>query len=342
MNQINSFKKEFYNKLIDVAPLTLISHTWKDKNEEVCWSKRISIKEVQTWKLNQPNVNHSRIWTYNTNEEVFDIDLNTFNEALEQTRILVKALEDNGINKYEIEFSGNKSTHIKFRFDSTPFEDYEINEVRAAIYKALDIKIKGIDISLFQTIQPITMPGYEHRKTGNIKQRIILTKDDFEFDHKIPINLDYLDVDYVNIMDISFIERVIYILNKNKVNTTTKVTINLDKKTNYSKEKLEWCINRFIEIYSTLEDGKKRVQDSFIRYIYTTTKDEDLTKQYFAKFCESVKISDLNNYHSKRVEWTINSIHKRIRENKRVALFPYSDVLTPKEFYKHFPFKVVQ
>lgn len=328
---INQLRKQYLITMIYRFPDTIFKSTFKDKTGSLQWTKGKTLSQVEMWRLNQDYANVGRLFNEKTDELVLDIDMEHISEAVTEAKKVIRALNKNKIDKYETYFSGNKSVHFHLRFNFEPFKDYDRKEVRQAFFEALQTDAKGIDKSLFQTTQTITVPGFKHRVTENHKQRMII-KNDFEFD-KLTINLDYLTSGYVNKLNKEFIERVKNIL-KGKVREVKQVHLNLDIKTNFDEDIMKWHLKRFVEVYQSLKDGHKRLLDCVVRYIYLTTKNLTLTKHIFKKYCDNIGIHNTEEFASKRVDWTIQSISKRIENNLPVAIFPYEDVLTKKDFYK--------
>ncbi|MCA9460188.1 MAG: hypothetical protein KC550_06585, partial [Nanoarchaeota archaeon] len=140
------------------------------------------------------------------------------------------------------------------------------------------------------------------------------------------INFNYLNKSYVNELNPEIIKNILIKFNEMQKDKVAKFELNLNENT-INEKKLIWHIQRFKEIYINITDGKKRLLDTFTRYLILTIKDKDKIMSILNQFKLDLNLKlDVEN----RRKLTLNSM-------KSPAIFIYKDVLTKEQFYVGWP-----
>jgi len=324
MSYVETIAKDF--------PHTLFAWCFKKQGEEeLKWTSNKTYNNVNLtvfWR--KANIFRGALWNHSTDELRLDYDYSDMQDNITAVTKTITRLEELGIKKYLVYATGGKGLHIHFRYNFV-FKDYDRADVRHTLFNKLDLNI-AVDNTLFRTGQILGLESFKHRKTMQHKQLITITNNEIQY-LNYGLEFDYLTDSYVNTLNDTLVNDVLHTLdNIDKPKNTLK--INSTPPAFYKSTSFDFFFNRFIYMYFHLEGfgtnkmvGGNRTQDMFIRYVYLTVKNEELTRYYFKLFCDSVGLSMGVEKIIKRVQSTINSMTAN-------AIFIYPEIFTKEYFFE--------
>jgi hypothetical protein len=326
MIELTSKKMEYVEIIANKFPYTLFVWAFMKPNDSILsWTNPKIYGDINLqvfWR--KRNMCRGALWDSETDEMRIDLDYKCMDDNIKVLTEIVTKFRKFGITKYLMYVSGGKGLHIHFRYKFV-FGDEDRADIRKSIYECLNFA-GDIDTSLFRTNQPFGLEGFNHRTTDKTKELITLEDGVIVYSRK-SLEFDYLTSNYVNDLSKEFIDLIYNNLKPIKINSPIIHNPNNTPPVFYNSTSFDWHIKRFYEMYSNLNDGRRRTLDMFIRYVYLTTKNEEVTRYYYKIFCDSINIKVSNDTIIKKVSATLNSM-------KSNAIFIYKDVFTKEDFYK--------
>lgn len=334
MIELQSKKMQYVETIADKFPHTLFVWCFVRPNEtELSWTNPKVYKDINLnvfWR--KPSIFRGALWDKYTDELRLDFDYSTMEDnikAVSETLIKLKQL---GIDKYLLYETGGKGIHLQLRY-SFEFGDFDRADVRRTLFNCLDLNI-DVDPLLFRTGQILGLESFAHRKTNNPKQLITVSNNKITRLNK-GLEFDYLTDVYINYLPKDLINSVVNVLSK--IDKPKKpLNLNHSPPAFYNSKSFTWHYNRFKFMYLNLEGyGFNRTQDMFIRWVYLTTKNEEVTRYYYKLFCDEVGIGNNLDTITSRVNATIKSMSAN-------AIFIYKEVFSKEDFYADYVKEVVK
>lgn len=323
---------EFVENISQISENTLFHWWYIDTENKLQGTRHKTFKDIDKFAFfRKDRFLRTKIWNDNSDELILDFDNEKLDDNIEDMRKTIQRFSQLELTKYETYLSGGKGGHIHLRFDYSKFREFDREEIRKAFFEALNLNVK-IDLALFRTCQMIGLEGFNHRKTNNPKLRINILENSYEV-LKDQLSFNYLKDEYINKIPHK-LDQEIKLLLKNKNSSKNpseelQYELNLDIIPNYDKDKFQWHIKRFEEVYQSLDDGKKRIFDSLTRFLISRTHDIEITKNVLIYFKQKYDVECQNI--DERIKYS------KIAYEKYHALFPYRDLLNKEEFYKGWP-----
>jgi hypothetical protein len=329
-------KKDYINTMVALFPNTLFQWAFIKHNDPgMKWTKLRTYRDTdQRLFWLKPAIYRSTLWDKQTDELRLDLDYDTLEENTIKANVITDKLNELGIAKYLVSVSGGKGIHITLRYNYTAFDEYDRALVRETIFNYLDLDL-AIDKKLYRTTQVLGCEGFKHRKTLKPKQLITIKDNTITILDNV-IEPLYLTDSYVNSLSDIITNDVLNVLTAAATPPQKKVLfVDNTPPAFYNDTKFSFHYNRFIEMYLNLnEHGLNRTQDMFIRYIYLTVKNEEVTRYYYKLFTDAIGMSLSVEQIKMRVGNTIHSM-------KANAIFIYPDVFTKEDFYKTYNQEVI-
>lgn len=280
--------------------------------------------------LTTPSIHRTPLFNSNEDELRIDLDEEEYSQNIEVTKKLQIRLQNLGITKYLIYYSGNKGIHITFRFrfqDSLILSDCD--DRTTLRHKLYDFILSVLSPSIKKDFQPnistccLTCEGYSHKKTQ--KKKLLLNNYLNLTPHRL--NIKYLTDEYLNILS-----NDIYM---DMLNHSSKLTPEFNisiPKTRMNPDILEWHLNRFKEIYLSATDGHKRIIDTLRRFIILNIPEDNQHLVYY-KLLFDLGIAEDTPNSLKDIQ------HARATYPNNNICFICPEVLSPKYFYSTLPEK---